>query len=70
MQCSVISAWIAQMIYRRATAWTAGVRFQAGQNNFLYFTESGPALRPTQPFSSIGRLFPSLPTWLHGVMLN
>jgi hypothetical protein len=40
---------IAQSVWRQAMGWTAGVRFLAGEEIFLYSTESRPALGPTQP---------------------
>jgi hypothetical protein len=41
--------WFVHSSVGIATGWTAGVRFPAGQDIFLFSTTSRPALRPTQP---------------------
>jgi hypothetical protein len=40
---------MAQSVQRRATGWTAGVRFPAGASFLPFSITSRPALRPTQP---------------------
>jgi hypothetical protein len=42
-------AGMAQSVQRRATGSTAEVRFPGGQEIFLFFMSSRPALGPTQP---------------------
>jgi hypothetical protein len=39
---------IAQSVQRRDTGWTAGVRFPAAQEIFVYVTALGPSQLPTQ----------------------
>jgi hypothetical protein len=45
----ILSAGIAQSVQRRATGWTAGLRFSAATRYFLYSVRSRQALEPTQP---------------------
>jgi hypothetical protein len=45
----VLETGIAQLVYRRAKAWTAGVRFPAGSKRFSLPTTQGLDRGPTEP---------------------
>jgi 7-cyano-7-deazaguanine synthase in queuosine biosynthesis len=43
-RCYISENGTAQSVERRATGWTAGVRFPTGPENILFATETRPAL--------------------------